>query len=572
MENKEVKIIGIKVNTQMGILQSCHLQFDVENRLIAVKGEVGSGKTTLQKSLSLGTKGSDTLKHDKGLYGDIDQEVQLLDEGINVFVGCKTNKKGGLDYTVFTKDSNGKIVKDPVIGGVKLTPGEYLKSLQTALTWRMDEITSESLVVQKKILLELYKNELAKVGVIFDKTSVKYADSILGKIELAENDRSEKEFLRKQVGGFANQLEPLGIYIDNPDTLPKWVDISDLESKKNTISFSIENVEKVKEQKLQGLKNAADSVILQLKDLDGKVAEENKANLAAFEVKKQQYSQNTHTKNGLFTDLKTLNTEGCLCDGSYSDIQQLIHGNFTNDAPMCLPEKKRLEFNDEGRLISLAASFEGDTFDKINQLNVLKADYRKISKEPKGSTESHEKDLAVVVENMRLAKEVNRKCDMVKSYTNWSVAHKEVLALRDEYAQLLSNVNTGVEGLQINVDKEDGKLEIYLSYDGTYDPVYFGNKTKEQRKLSSYSGTQKPMICLLLQNYLLSKKPKALRYLWVDNVPIDSKTKLLLNKMGEELGMTIIVNITGDFSKNTLESGEILIEGGEVFFNELTQK
>ena len=57
-----------------------------------------------------------------------------------------------------------------------------------------------------------------------------------------------------------------------------------------------------------------------------------------------------------------------------------------------------------------------------------------------------------------------------------------------------------------------------------------------------------------------------MRYLWIDNVPIDKKTKTLLDKMGKDLNLTIIVNITGDFSKNSLENGEILIEGGEVFF------
>ena len=106
-----------------------------------------------------------------------------------------------------------------------------------------------------------------------------------------------------------------------------------------------------------------------------------------------------------------------------------------------------------------------------------------------------------------------------------------------------------------------------MTYDGTFDPEYFNNIDKVDRKLSSYSGTQKPMICLLLQNYLLNKLPKAMRYLWIDNVPIDNKTKLLLEKMGNELNVTVIVNITGDFTKNGLTDGEILIEGGEVFFN-----
>jgi hypothetical protein len=155
---------------------------------------------------------------------------------------------------------------------------------------------------------------------------------------------------------------------------------------------------------------------------------------------------------------------------------------------------------------------------------------------------------------------------MVDSYIEWHDANEAVLKLKKQYAEMLSSVDTGVEGLKIFVDREDEKLSVYLTYDGSYDSKYFNNEKGEARKLSSYSGTQKPMICLLLQNYLLSKKPKAMRYLWIDNVPIDNKTKTLLDKMGKELDMTIIVNITGDFDHAAVSDGEILLDGGEIFF------
>ena len=126
-----------------------------------------------------------------------------------------------------------------------------------------------------------------------------------------------------------------------------------------------------------------------------------------------------------------------------------------------------------------------------------------------------------------------------------------------------------MEGLTIELEEVGEKMNVHLMYNGHYSPEYFSNTEKEVRKLSSYSGTQRPMICLLIQNYLLNKKPKALRYLWIDNVPIDKKTKELLNIMGEKLNLTIFINITGDFDKENLESGEILLDGGEVFFNEI---
>src|SRR6056297_1859277 len=157
---KQVKIIGLQLNRQQGILRACNLKFDEKNRLTVIKGGVGEGKTTLQKSLQLGTNGSKTLT-DKQLYGEIDQEVQLLDGDIPLFVGCKTSKTG-LVYTLYSKDKEGKIVREPVIDGVKASPAKYLDTLQTALTWRMDELTSENPTVQKRILLDLYKFELQK--------------------------------------------------------------------------------------------------------------------------------------------------------------------------------------------------------------------------------------------------------------------------------------------------------------------------------------------------------------------------------------------------------------------------
>lgn len=568
MEQKEVKIIGLKINEQLGILQSCQLAFDPKNNLIAIKGEVGSGKTTLQKGLMLGTLGSEALKDDKQLYGSIDEEVQLLDGDIKIFVGCKSNAKGQIDYVIYTKDIDGKIVKDPVIDGVKITPATYLKSLQTALTWRVDEVTSENPTVQKKILLELYKSELANLGVIFDKKDSAYMDSILGKIDLAENKRAEKDFARKQIGGFQNQLEPLGIDANEPKTHPKRNDISELESQKSKLQYDIDNVGRAKEQELEALKNKADAVNLKLKEANNGIKQKNKEIEADYEKKKHQYNQNTATLNGINTDLDTLVREGCLSTEVYDKLKTDLKNNFKNIDTSVPTMFEELEFSETGSCSTRFDKWTGSDEIKslLLSLNDLRLQYKTLSETPTGDTTKYEQELQMVVNNLMLAKENNKKCDMLDAYLQWSEAHKEVMELKNKYAELLLSVNTGVDGLKICVDKEDNAMDIYLTYDGSYDVSYFNNENKEPRKLSSYSGTQKPLICLLLQNYLLSKKPKAMRYLWIDNVPIDNKTKLLLEKMGKELGLTIIVNITGDFNKESLSNGEILVEGGEVFF------
>ena len=46
---KQVKIIGLSVVKKFGGLKATELTFDDKNRLTIIKGEVGSGKTTLTK-------------------------------------------------------------------------------------------------------------------------------------------------------------------------------------------------------------------------------------------------------------------------------------------------------------------------------------------------------------------------------------------------------------------------------------------------------------------------------------------------------------------------------------------
>ena len=63
----------------------------------------------------------------------------------------------------------------------------------------------------------------------------------------------------------------------------------------------------------------------------------------------------------------------------------------------------------------------------------------------------------------------------------------------------------------------------------------------------------------------ISEIPGCMKTLMIEKT--EDKTKELLNTMGDALNLTIFINITGDFDKNSLETGEILLEGGEVFFN-----
>ena len=568
MDQKVIKIVALKVNEQFGILQSFQCEFDQNNNLIIIKGEVGSGKSTLQKSLSLGTYGSETLKYDKALYGKIDQEVQLLDGDTPIFVGCKSNDKGKLAYIIYTKDDNGKIVKDPVVDGVKLTPAEYLKSLQTALTWRMDDLTSQNPTVQKKLLLELYKTDLAKVGVIFDKSDEKYTESILGRLDAAEDDRAQKDYQRKQVGGFAKHLEPMGIDVDKPDTLPTRQDLTSLESDKNKLTFSLDNIDNEKNQKLGAIKLKSDGVYVRLREANEKIAKENTELEATFQQKQTAYGDSRAWQERIESDLVSLKNVGCLDEDGLQYLLKMVIDTVKLTEPALCEQKPLVEFDDKGKCVTKELPENVEVTNLLIELQSHKDSYAKIQNQvDEQKVGEINKEIELVEGKITLAKENNKRCDAVDAFNEWREADRLVVDLKREYAKKLESVDTGVDGLKIEFLEAEGKLDIYLTYDGAYDPAYFGNKDKEYRKVSSYSGTQKPMICLLLQNYLLSKKPKAMRYLWIDNVPIDNKTKALLDKMGKELNLTIFVNITGDFKKEDLDTGDILIVGGEIFFN-----
>lgn len=234
---------------------------------------------------------------------------------------------------------------------------------------------------------------------------------------------------------------------------------------------------------------------------------------------------------------------------------------------------KEIEYNEKGSCLSKSCPEFNAELNKLlddYHLAVKKYVEKVNSPEDEVDTTKLEEELRTEQTRLESANNWNETAKAVNSYIDWAEANSQVKAFNQDYYKKLSLVDTGVAGLSIEaVSAEDSdKYDICLMYNGVYDPVYFCNQDLKPRKLSSYSDTQKPMICLLIQSYLLSKKEKSLPYLWIDQVPIDRKTKELLDKMSEELGLWLFVNWTGDFEKDTLADGEILIENGEIFFKE----
>jgi len=555
MEQKQVKIIGLELKSDLGILKAHRLKFDTNNKLIVIKGEVGAGKTTEQTALKLGTQGGKTL-HDKNLYGAIDTETQLLDGDLSIWVGCKSTETNGLQYVIYTKDYNGKIVKNPIIDGIKATPASYLELLQTKLTWRMEELTSENMITQRDILLELYQHKLLQKGVIFDKKNPAYADSILGKIETAQRDRDYKDMKRKELGGIAEDLKLKGCDPDRPETVPDYVNLNEIETKirqaEKAITLAEADVNASKQNKLNDIKTRAAGLV-------AKAMQFNNELQANCKIENENYNNSLKKHNRLFqivTEINNLAVELLLQYEIHLNNDSVEVKPFEEVAPV---EPKLIQI-ENGQITDKNREFE-----IVNELFLLREKYFEVDSSPTQPADvaEYENQLKQLNATKNEAIETNKIVLAVDSFHVWRESNGAVAKLQNEYYQLLKSIDTGVSGLVINGDDSGA---IWLTYNGDYDSKYFNNSYLEPRKLSSYSGTQKPIIALLVQNYLLSQKPKALRYMYIDNIPIDNKTRDLIEKICIDLDITVFMNITGDFTRDGLMEGEILIENGEVFF------
>jgi hypothetical protein len=567
MENqtkKEVKIIGLSVNKSFGGLKATELKFNDENRLTVVKGEVGSGKTTLNRALSLTTKGSKTLE-DNNLYGKVDLTAQLLDGDYKVFVNCKSNESGKLSHSIYTIDENGNKLKDVVIDGQKLTPANYLKSLQTSLTWRLDELTSENPIVQRKILLELYASELEKKGVIFDKNHPKFTESIIHKIEVAKNDRNYADMKRKEVGGIAEDLRSKGIDYESIRELKDVVTLEQqIGSAQSDVDYLHRNAKQVHEAALNELKTKGLEINGKLKDCRDNIKEYNdviQKNLDNYETEQEEKTKKLDNILDILESLESNNID---------DVLTLIHSGLE---VIKEPENKfltQLEFNEKGQCTSQPEDFDDD---KINQLLkdyiFSKSEYSAKANQDDiiPDTSKQEEKIAYLKDELNSNYLWNKEAKSINSFHDWRESDQAVKDLKNDYYKKLTGIDTGVDGLHISLENEESE-NIFLMYNGQYDTEYFHNPERELRKLSSYSDTQKPLICLLIQNYLLKQKGKSMPYLWIDKVPIDNKTRTLLNRMSVELNLWLFVSWTGDFDKTSLVDGELLIENGNVFFAE----
>lgn len=568
---KQVKIINFKANN-FGIFNALELDFEkFKNGVIAIKGEAGAGKSTIQKGVRMSTQGRNVLD-DSEQYGEVwETETQLVDGDRKIFIGASKKEGKAIEYKLFEKDSEGKKVMTPVIDGVKATPAKYMDVISTELTFGIKDFLSENNTVHKKFMFSLFRPELEKLGVIFDKKHPDYEKSVLGVLDTLTADRDRLRATCTHRGAFMADFERDGHNKEYLEGL-KIRDLSGLELQRNQLLIDQGKSEgdgNAEYQKAKGEKAAEGQKVVE----EIRAAKERLENAYALELGGYEKDVDYNTSIGEQQESieRSLQQAVFIDDVISSKIMNIVDTAHKYAIKTVeTPKKPNCPKIIDGKLKPGTQAEDYPLFKElIDKYHKIALEYVAIKPEDFTQSRDFESEIAGIDTKINSAKANN---DLVERYClnrQWVEASAKVDIKRGELAKLYAKVDTGVVGLRMKpfFDEESGKVDIKTIYTGGYSPDFFRNDGSDERLLISYSSTQRPIIGILLQTARLKKKAKALPYIFLDDVPMDKASFALISKIAEENNLTVITSITGDFNKEKLTDNEMLVEGGEVFFN-----
>ncbi len=572
MEQKEVKIVNFTA-TKFGYFKALELDFGkFKQGLIAIKGNAGAGKSTIQNGLKTNIQGRKTL-FDQEQYGDEwEIETQLIDGEHNIFIGASKSKGRSIEYKLFEKDLEGKKVMTPVIDGLKATPAKYMDLIATELTFGIDKFLSTDAKVHRDFMFELFKPELKKLGVIFDKKHPDYETSILGQLDALTYERDKLRNECTHRGAFMTDFNRDGYELKDLDIMEE-LPIQPLEQKKNELLIAKGQADG--NSKADYEKTRAD-IIARGQAITEEIRLKSDELKAIYHTAKTEFDKNLLQKNEDKKNLDGITSVIEKCKFLTPDEIEVLGSDLTAKflnfyanletiqepkMPIC-PEITGgiLKYDD-------TIVYEPCFIPLIEKSKSIRNEYNNLPL-PTSDTSAFDAQIEDVEKEIRRAKANNDIISRYKLNREWVEADAKVTAKRKELAKLYAQINTGVEGLRMKpfFDNE-GKMVIKTVYTGNYNPDFFKNDGTDERLLVSYSSTQRPIIGVLLQVARLKLKSKALNYIFLDDVPMDLKSREIITKIAEENNLNIITSITGDFDKDKLTENELLIEGGEVFFN-----
>jgi hypothetical protein len=186
-------------------------------------------------------------------------------------------------------------------------------------------------------------------------------------------------------------------------------------------------------------------------------------------------------------------------------------------------------------------------------------------------TSAIDKEIALLNDQKLSAAKTNALYNRYKIWLSWIEAKSLYEAELDKLRKLYASIKTGVEGLSIvPTETESGKIEVWIMYNGCYDPDFFHNEKAEMRHLFAYSSFQRSVIGVILQSARLDLKKKALRLAIVDDVAFTEKGVQILSDLCEKFNVKLIAGRTIAPTVGSLDDSQILVDGGEIFFNDIS--
>lgn len=566
MEQKTVKFIGFRAENS-GIIKAVELTPDLlSKRMLVITGESGNGKTSLIRLMQTAVSGTDAILSKSVLEKGYLAEAQLLDGEIKLFVGAKVSEyqRGenvGLnkfETFLFAKDDNGATYT-PIIDGVKATASSYIKLLTTDLTFNMAALFTNNQTEHRKLIESLFKPELDKLG----------SDAIVASILKAKKHRDACRTLCQSSGAYLERFADEG-YTEAQLNLIVKPDIKAIEEKifqkkieldrivngeENRVKLEIEKMKSDRTAALQAIKDAG-AELREKARIDSEVKKEK------YNKLKEEYNNITEAKQKIdkeFAELSLL--INILGVDARNKVGAIIEKDWKDQVSQMSPKEPILEPAD--------TKIEKQLQEKLREYEELYNTPFVVVQGKDIDTDKVNGEIAALT-SMKIASEATLSLyNRYQLWKDWIEAkglyEKEVDVLRRMYA----SIDVGVKGMKIIPEETDSdRVEVWITYDGCYDTEFFHNKEKEHRHIFQYSSFQCSAIGVMLQAARLNLKPKALRLAIVDDVAFTSKGLAVLTKLCEDFDVQLITSRTDDYDKDNIPDGEIIIEGGEVFFNE----
>jgi len=556
------KILSLVLNSKFGLLEAQEVVFTQDaNQLIQVKANVGSGKTSLGNAIAVGLSGGSEreVSLDMKKYDGLDIEEQISFGDSPVFLRTRY-ENGKLSSVVFIKDKDGKKADNPIINGTKFTASSLRDFLKTELTFNSDEFLSENPKVQFNWMTSVYKDKLKDCGVVFDKKSPLYVGSILYDLEQAKMERSRIYNKVTELNAFKTRLEQEGWKETN---IPEYINVSLIEEEQRSAT-------KKYYEEIQSIDKEISELSIRASQYNSVIANYN----ATLETQKELADAKAQKEVDEFN--AKIQKEYDLRYEIRVSADFLIANNFTGikeqyDALPAISDRKefipsvitKIEKDENNKFIRVG-NYTPEVDSAFTGISDLRTAGAILMDKKSKVVEPKEEDYKSRIES---AKASNRIAERWSIFFEHQEADNKVKEIFNRYRKVFTTIDLGVQGLKMSLlgDDSDESNEIRTTYNGEHDTVLFHNEKKEARIISAYSHTQRNVLAVLLQIYLLEEKRKkgqeGLRYMFFD-APIDLKTRDILIDMQKKYDLQLITTTTGDFVVENLKEGEILIENG----------